>query len=145
MTHDWQVITTLLAAAGTVLGVPLTAILFYLKVIRDDQRHFQTGFLRRISKIEAECDRIELALEKVERRYTPRDEWLRETLLARNQLGRLTEILARVQAEMESSRALATQFVRATHAIIQLTERLGRRLSESASNSLDGEVSAGRA
>ncbi|HWL91992.1 MAG TPA: hypothetical protein VNT79_00530 [Phycisphaerae bacterium] len=130
MTHDWQLIATFLGAAATLVGIPLTAIVFYLKVIREDQRDFRSTVATRVARIEAECDRIEHAVEQVERRYTTKEEWMRETMLARTQLGRLTELMARLQAELESSRALATQFVRATNAIIELTERLGRRCCE---------------
>lgn len=133
MTHDWQLIGTLLGAAAAIIGVPLSAMVLYLKAIREDQRAFQTQMLQRAAKIEADCDRVDQELDRVRARYTTRDEWMRESMVVRSQLARLTELMARLQAELESSRGLATQFVRATHAIIELADRLGRRLSESGS------------
>jgi chromosome segregation ATPase len=126
---DWQLVGTIIGALSALVGVPLTAIVLYLRAIREDQRTVQADLSRRVDKIEAECRQIDQSVDQIERDYTPRKEWLRETMLARNQLGRLTELLARLQAEMESSRALATQFVRATNAIIELTERLVQRLT----------------
>ncbi len=132
---NWEYFSTLIGALSALVGVPLSAIVLYLRAIREDQKSVQANLAGRLDKIETECAKIEAAVEHVERNYTPKDEWVRETMLARNQLGRLTELMARLQSELESSRGLATQFVRATHAIIELTERLAQRL---ASPSLGG-------
>ncbi len=126
---DWQLVGTIVGALSALVGVPLTAIVFYLRTIREDQRTVQANMAGRVDRIEAECRRIEASVDKIEREYTPREEWLRETMLARSQLGRLTELLARLQAEMETSRALATQFARATNAIIRLADGLIQRLA----------------
>ncbi|MCG8407270.1 MAG: Atg14 domain-containing protein [Phycisphaerales bacterium] len=127
---DWQLTGTLIGTMSALVGVPLTAIILYLRAIREDQRSSQSVLNRRTEKIEAECKRIDASIEQAERRYATKEEWIRETMLARSQLGRLTELMARLQAELESSRGLATQFVRATNAIIELTERLARRIAD---------------
>lgn len=126
---DWQIVAAIIGAVSTLVGIPLTAIVFYLRAIREDQRVAQASIARRVETIESECRRIDESVDDVEREYTPKAEWIRETMLARKQLGRLTELMARLQAELESSRGLATQFVRATNAIIELTERLVQRLA----------------
>lgn len=128
-TLNWELISTMIGALSMLVGIPLSAIVLYLRAIREEQRLLQTTLARRVERIEAECQRVELAVEHVQRSYTTKEEWVRETMLARHQLERLTELMARLQAELESSRGLATQFVRATHAIIELTERLGQRLA----------------
>ncbi len=126
---DWQIVAAIIGAVSTLVGIPLTAIVFYLRAIREDQRVAQASIAKRVETIESECRRIDESVDDVERDYTPKEEWIRETMLARKQLGRLTELMARLQAELESSRGLATQFVRATNAIIELTERLVQRLA----------------
>jgi chromosome segregation ATPase len=108
---------TLVGALSALVGVPLAAIVLYLRAIREDQKTVQAELARKVDKIEAECRRIDESVDEIE-------EWVRETMLARKELGRLTQLMARLQAEMESSRALAGQFARSTNAIIQLTERL---------------------
>ena len=127
---SWEVVATIIGAMSMLVGIPLTVIVFYLRAIREDQRVLQASLALRVDKIEAQCDSVEKTLERAERRYTTKEEWIRETMLARTQLGRLSELMARLQAELESSRGLATQFVRATNAIIELTDRLGRRLTD---------------
>lgn len=128
---NWNLAGTLIAAMATMLGIPLTAMVLYLKSIRSDQRVIHGSLARRVDDLEDEYRRIRDAVDRIEVAYTPREEWLRETMLARRQLERLTEMMARLQAEGESSRALATQFHRATNAIIELTERLVERLAAS--------------
>lgn len=127
---NWELIGAMIGALSMLVGIPLSAIVMYLRAIREEQRMLQVTLARRVEKIEAECRRVDLSVEQVQRNYTTKEEWVRETMLARNQLERLTELMARLQAELESSRGLATQFVRATHAIIELTERLGQRLAD---------------
>lgn len=121
---DWQLVGTVVGALSALVGVPLAAIVLYLRAIREDQKTVQAELARKVDKIEAECRRIDESVDEIERGYTPKEEWVRETMLARKELGRLTQLMARLQAEMESSRALAGQFARSTNAIIQLTERL---------------------
>lgn len=127
---NWELVGTMIGAMSMLVGIPLSAIVLYLRSIREEQRLLQVTFARRIEKNETECQRVELSVGRVQRNYTTKEEWVRETMLARHQLERLTELMARLQAELESSRGLATQFVRATHAIIELTERLGQRLAD---------------
>ena len=127
---NWELIGTMIGALSMLVGIPLSAIVLYLRAIREEQRLLQVTLARRVEKIETECQRVELSVEQVQRSYTTKEEWVRETMLARHQLERLTELMARLQSELESSRGLATQFVRATHAIIELTERLGQRLAD---------------
>jgi len=127
---NWELIGTVIGALSMLVGIPLSALVLYLRAIREDQRHLQAHLARRVDKVEADCQRVEKTVEHVQRRYTTKEEWIRETMLARTQLERLTELMARLEAELESSRGLATQFVRATNAIIELTERLSQRLTE---------------
>ena len=124
-------IGAVVAALSALVGAPLTMIVFYLRAIRDAQRTVEAGLTRRVAEMEAECRRIKDTVDGIEVGYTPKEEWLRETMMARKQLARLTEIICRLQAELESSRALATQFHRATNAIIELAERLVERLGAS--------------
>ncbi len=137
---NWQFAGVLVGTLSTLVGIPLTAIVLYLRAIREDQRSVQADLRRQIARIEDQCNRTESSVEHVERHYATKEEWSRENMIARRQLGRLTELMARLQAELESSRGLATQFVRATNAIIGLTERLGRRLEDLPSRSADRDA-----
>jgi hypothetical protein len=129
-TTDWNLAALVVGALSALAGVPFAAICLYLRAIRDGQRNLQAALTERVSQLEADRRRIEETIDSVEINYTPREEWLRETMLARSQLERLTELIAGLRAELESSRALATQFHRATNAIVAFTEQLCQRLTQ---------------
>lgn len=126
---SWEMIGALVGALSALAAAPLTIIAFYVRAIRDDQRHTAGAFERQIGRLEADLRGAERVVEDIQRAYTTKEEWLRETMLARQQLERLGELLARLQADTENLRGLATQFGRATHAIIELADHLAGRLS----------------
>ncbi len=131
MTPDrWQFVAVMAGTVSTLIGAPLTAILFYLRAIREDQRARQEFIDERMAAIAADVRQVEHAVDHIEKNYTPKEEWTRETMLARQQLERLTELMAKIEAELEQSHGLATQFLRATNAIIELTDRLSDRLRD---------------
>ena len=60
----------------------------------------------------------------MERDYTTKEEWLRESMLARQQLERLTEMVARMQARLEDGDGLIGHLARTTDAMVELTRGL---------------------
>ena len=128
----WQLITAMIATVSALVGAPLGAILFYLRAIREDQHARQAAVDQRLGALESDLRQLQHAVDDLERNYTTKEEWIRETMLARQQLERLSELMARIQAELEQSRGLATQFLRATNAIIELAERLAANVAAQA-------------
>jgi predicted RNase H-like nuclease (RuvC/YqgF family) len=121
---------SLAALVGTVsalVGAPLAAMIFYLRAIREEQRSTHALLHRRVDHLADAVERVDRAIDDIRRAYTTKDEWLRETMLARRQLERLGEMLARLQADMENARALVGHFGRATHAIIDMADHLAGR------------------
>ncbi|MEE8169058.1 MAG: hypothetical protein V3T70_00790 [Phycisphaerae bacterium] len=127
-THPWDIVAAMIAAMSALVGAPLTAILFYLRALRDEQRTRQHAIDKQLRQFECEVRSVEQTVDDVQRSYTTKEAWIRETMLARKQLERLSELMARIQAELEQSRGLGTQFLRATNAIIDLTEHLAGAL-----------------
>ncbi len=137
---DWELMATLLGGMAAVAGIPLTAMVLYLRAIREEQMAARAYVARRLDSIETDCRLVEASTNEIERSYTTKSEWVRENMMARKQLERLTELMIRVQAELEGSRGLATQFVRSTNAIIHLADRLSQRLGVGSGR--DGAVGA---
>ncbi|MCH8880836.1 MAG: hypothetical protein IID34_13270 [Planctomycetes bacterium] len=54
----------------------------------------------------------------------PKEEWLRESMHARKQLEKLTELVTRIQVGIENGNGLAHHFAQATEAMVRLTEAL---------------------
>ena len=96
-----EMLATLVAVLAPLVGVPMSAMTFYLRAIRDGQESRGREMARRIEMLERQTGQLEQLVEDVSRDYTTREEWLRETMLARQQLQRLTEMVARVQARLE--------------------------------------------
>jgi len=123
-TIDFTTLSVLVAILAPLVGVPLTVVLFYLRAIRDHQATRYADTLQRIDAIESSIRDLTYTINEFERDYTTKEEWLRESLHARRQLDHLTEMTARVQAEIENGHALATHFARATDALVSLTRQL---------------------
>jgi hypothetical protein len=125
-TVGWDTLGALVGILAPLVGAPLTLIALYLKSIHQQQAGTHAATSQRIDRVEQSVLRVSEAVNDFERDYTTKEEWLRESLHARRQLERLTEMLARVQSELENSHGLAAEFARATQAMVTLAEKLSR-------------------
>jgi len=124
---SWETIAAMAGTVSALVGPPLAVVIHHVRVLREDQRTTQRELGRRIEQLDGDVRRMERSVEDVQRAYTTKDEWLRETMLARRQLERLSELLARLQADMENVRGLTGQFGRAVNAIVEVADRLAGR------------------
>jgi len=120
---DWSTTAMLVGVLSPMVGVPLTAITLYLRAIREHQATGAATLLRRIESIETTIRDLTRSMTGIERDYTPRQEWLRESADARRQLERLTEMVTRVQAGLEDGGAMAAELAQAVRAVVALAER----------------------
>jgi hypothetical protein len=96
-----EMTATLVAVLAPLVGVPMSVITFYLRAIREGQVGRGVEMARRIESLEQQTRALEQLVEDQSRDYTTKEEWLRETMLARQQLQRLTEMVARIQARLD--------------------------------------------
>jgi len=135
----WETVGAMVAVMAPLVGVPLTMITFYLRGIHEQQSTRQADTDRRFERVEQSVRQVSEAIDDFEREYTTKEEWLRESMHARQQLERLLEMIARVQAELENSHGLAAEFARATRAMVALAEQLSGQGSVKATESPSGE------
>ncbi|HUW83142.1 MAG TPA: hypothetical protein VMZ31_10130 [Phycisphaerae bacterium] len=121
---DWQTMGLLLAALGPLTGVPLTMVAFYLRGLREQQQQRNQEAARRVEVVEDDLRAVRVSLGQFERDYTRKEEWLRESMHARQQLERLTEMMARIESQLENSNGLAGQIGRAVAAMVDLSRQL---------------------
>ena len=121
---DWQTMGLLLAALGPLTGVPLTMVAFYLRGLREQQQQRNQETARRVEVVEDDLRAVRVSLGQFERDYTRKEEWLRESMHARQQLERLTEMMARIESQLENSNGLASQIGRAVAAMVDLSRQL---------------------
>lgn len=90
---------------GAILGlltplvvVPLGGITFSLRALRDQQIHGRRDMTRRIENTEAGVRRLDARAAAFERDYASKEDWLRESMLARKNIERLFEAVVRIEA-----------------------------------------------
>jgi hypothetical protein len=118
----WEQTAVIVAVVSPLVGVPLGMITLYLKAIRDHQTTATAELTRRIEAIEGAMRDLLERLAGFEREYTSKEEWVRESMLARQQLERLTEMTAGIQADLESKMSVSSEIGRAAAAIVAAIE-----------------------
>jgi hypothetical protein len=98
----WEQVGAIVAVLTPVVGGPLTALTFYLRNIRDQQAE-------RIAELSREADRLADSLAALTERLNDlvrdaatKEEWLRESVLARSERKWLTEAVIRLQVDLEA-------------------------------------------
>jgi len=122
---EWTMLSALVAVLAPLMGVPLTVIMMYLRAIKEGQTSKQAETDHRIDVIESSVREVTRTIGELERTYTTKEEWLRESMHARQQLERLTEMMIKVQTELENYHSLAVHFAKATQAMLEIAARLG--------------------
>ncbi len=138
MAPDWTTTGLLIGALTPLVGIPLTMITLYLKAIRQAQEQQQVSGGQRMTIIEEDVRRVGERLDEVERSYTTKEEWLRESLHARRQLERLTEMMAEVRSQLDGLQGIGAQLANATRAMVDLTRALIEVHAESNGTPLPG-------
>jgi len=95
----WEQVGVLVGVLSPLVGVPLGMIALYLRAIREHQATTTSEISRRIHIIEASLDSLVRRMGECDREFTTKEEWLRESMLARQRLERLTELVTRIHAE----------------------------------------------
>jgi hypothetical protein len=87
-----------LAILTPIVIVPLGVITFYLRALRDHQIAGRNDLTRRIERAESGLRKVSHRVTEIERDYAVKEDWLRESMLARANIERLSEGLARLEA-----------------------------------------------
>jgi hypothetical protein len=121
---DWQTWAAIIGTVVPLLGVPLAVMTLYLKSIRDYQADRCEGIEVRVSHLDSGFHEVSRRIGEFERDFATKEEWLRESMHARKQLEKLTELVTRIQVGVENGAGLAPHFAHATEAMVRLTETL---------------------
>ncbi len=101
---DWTLAGTLLAVLAPVAAIPLAAVTSYLKDLRDQQAGKLTELASRVERLGGLVDTQAQRIVEVERSSTTREEWIRESMLARKERQLLTNAVVRLKAETGGAR-----------------------------------------
>lgn len=105
----WDQVGVMVGVFSPLVGVPLTMVVLFLRGIRETQLAALNEIGRRIDRMEARLEELARFVSDVEREYTTKEEWLRESMLARQRLDRLGEAMARAEAEATMTSRRATE------------------------------------
>lgn len=121
----------LIGVFSPLVGVPLVVITLYLRAIREHQTVSMSEMTHRIETMESAIRELLRATANFEREYATKEEWLRESMLARQRLERLTEAITRIQADLENGQGVAGELGRLTTAMIEVLRVLGGKVGRS--------------
>jgi hypothetical protein len=121
---NWNQVGVLVGVLSPLVGVPLVMITFYLRTIRDHQTHTMAEIGRRIDTIETSIRGLLKRTATFDREYATKEEWIRESMLARQRLEHLTELVTRIEAELDTGQCLASEIGRASTAMLEMVRRL---------------------
>ena len=119
----WEQMATLVGVLSPMVGVPLMVITLYLRAIREHQTTSMAEITHRTEAMEVSIRDLLRSTADFEREYTTKEEWVRESMLARQRLERLTEMVTRIEVELENGQNLASELTRATHAMVELLKQ----------------------
>lgn len=120
----WEGFGQLLAVFMPLVVVPLTVMIFYLRAVRDHQTVKHAEVERMMESCRREVSELRRTVSLIERDFATKEEWLRESMLARQTLERLTENLARAQAQLEHARVDGPRCDRAIEMLTSLASHL---------------------
>lgn len=123
---SWEQLGLVVGVLSPLVGVPLGVITLYLRAIREQQTASAGEMLRRIETLETSISGVLRATADFEREYATKEEWVRESMLARQRLERLTEMTTRIEAELDGGKGMATELGRATAAMVEVVRQLAR-------------------
>ena len=92
-----------LSILAPLVAVPLTAITFYLRSLREQQTSMHQGVQHRVDSVEQSMGEVRRRVADFERDYTTKEEWLRECMLARQTLQRLGETTVRIETRLQTT------------------------------------------
>lgn len=97
---QWEQVGVLVSVLSPLVAVPLMVITFCLRSIREHQTTTMAEMTHRIETMEMSIRDLLRSTAEFEREYTTKEEWVRESMVTRQGLQRLTEMVARIETEL---------------------------------------------
>lgn len=135
---EWEELGWVVGVLSPLVGVPLTVITMYLRAIREHQAASMAEVTQRITAMENSIRDVLRCTADFEREYATKEEWVRESMIARQGLERLTELVTRIGAELDSSQGVAAELGRATASLVEIIRTMAVERTQPACREQDG-------
>ena len=116
----WQQAATVLAVLAPLLAIPTTLMTLHLRTLREAYEASRREVTHRLAALEAALPRLEQTVDRFERDFATKEEWLREAMAARQHIERLSDTLVRLETHAEHTHALARRVDSAARAVLEL-------------------------
>jgi hypothetical protein len=116
-------VPTLVAVFAPLVAVPLSVIMLYLRTLREHQVTRSAEFTRRIEVLEKGLSAAREVLLEIQRDYTTKEEWLRESMAARQQFERILTAVTRLETEIDVVRGWSSYIESRLRAVTLEAER----------------------
>ena len=120
---SWEQAGALVGILSPLVGVPLLMITLYLRAIREHQASTKAEITQRIQTMEGAIRDLLRSTADFEREYTTKEEWVRESMLARQRLEKLTEGVTRIEVELENGHGVAAEIGRIATAMTEMAKQ----------------------
>lgn len=118
-----EMVGALLTVLAPLLGVPLTVITFYLRGLKEQLKGTQAELVKRMETLEQAAAELRREWRLAERDFATKEEWLREVLLARRQIERLSAETLQLKLRLDLSSGRGSPA--AAEPLVESTESTG--------------------
>ena len=126
---SWDQAALMVGVLSPLVGAPLVVITLYLRAIREHQTSTMAEINHRIQTIEAAIHDLLKSTADLDREYATKEEWVRESMVTRQRLDKVTEVMTRIEAELENGHCVAAEIGRIATALAAAVERMGDRIT----------------
>ncbi|HUU82567.1 MAG TPA: hypothetical protein VM243_03585 [Phycisphaerae bacterium] len=99
----WDHIGTVIAVTAPLVGAPLAAITFHVRTLREHLTGRLAALTQRIDHLDRLIDSLARRVREVDRDFVNKEEWIRESMLARGERQRLGEAVVRLETQKETT------------------------------------------
>jgi predicted DNA-binding protein YlxM (UPF0122 family) len=125
----WDQAALVVGVLSPLVGAPLVVITLYLRAIRELQTSTMAEINHRIQTIETAIHDLLKSTADLDREYATKEEWVRESMVTRQRLDKVTEMITRIEVELENGHCVAAEIGRIATALTQVMERMGDRIT----------------
>ncbi len=93
----WDYVGTVIAVAAPLVGAPLAALTLYVRTLRDHVTGKLTELTQRVDHLDGVFETLSQRVREVDRDFVNKEEWVRESMLARGERQWLSEAVVRLE------------------------------------------------
>lgn len=94
----WSTETLIAGLITPLIAIHMGVMTFYIRSLRDQHQSSFDDVTRRLENVAKNVERLSRRIADHERHFTAKEDWLRESMLARQNIEKLTRSITHIQA-----------------------------------------------